>query len=136
MGMQSPRVFIVDDHPGFSRSLARLVKSAGYEVETFLTAENFLHRDVYTGASCLLLDVRMPGVSGLDLQRILKERDSVIPIVFMSALADTTTRARAMRGGAVDMLLKPVEEEKLRDAIERALDIENRQEGLDDRQSE
>ena len=102
-----------------------MLKSVGYEVELFLTAEDFLRRDVYTGASCLLLDVRMPGVTGFDLQQILAKRDIVIPIVFLTALADKATRLRAMRCGAVDVLPKPVGLEELVNAIERALDMEN-----------
>ena len=123
MSAKGSRIFIVDDDAATGKSLARLLKSVGYEVETFLSADDFLRRDVYTGASCLLVDVRMPRMTGFDLQQALAKRDNVIPIVFLTALADTVTRARAMRGGAVDLLLKPVEEEELCDAIERALEI-------------
>jgi len=118
---ERPRIFVVDDDEAFSRSLARLLRSAGFDVETF-DAQQFLERDVYTGTSCLLLDVRMPGLTGPDLQRELSSRNNLIPIVFLTAHGDTRTGIEAMKNGAVDYLLKPVDEECLLDAIERALD--------------
>ncbi len=120
MNEKRPKIFIVDDDEAFSRSLARLVRSAGFHVET-LGAQEFLEREPCEGPSCLLLDVRMPGMTGLDLQRELSSRNILTPIVFLTALGDTRTRMEAMKGGAVDYLLKPVDEEILFDAIERAL---------------
>ncbi len=115
------RVFIVDDDEAFSRSLARLIRSAGFDVET-LGARQFLEREIYTGTSCLLLDVRMPGLTGPDLQQELLSRNILMPIVFLTAHGDTRTGIEAMKNGAVDYLLKPVDEEALFDAIDRALD--------------
>ena len=97
------------------------MRSAGFDVETF-DAQQFLQRDIYTGTSCLLLDVRMPGMTGPDLQRELSRGNNLIPIVFLTAHGDTRTGVEAMKNGAVDYLLKPVDEESLLDAIERALD--------------
>ena len=121
MQEERPRIFIVDDDEAFSRSLARLIRSAGLDAEP-LSARQFLERKTYTGTSCLLLDVRMPGLTGLDLQQELVSRDILTPIVFLTAHGDTRTGVEAMKNGAVDYLLKPVDEESLFDAIERALD--------------
>ena len=120
MNEERPKIFIVDDDEAFSRSLARLIRSAGFHVET-LGAREFLERETYEGPSCLFLDVRMPGMTGLELQQELLSRNILMPIVFLTALGDTRTRNEAMKGGAVDYLLKPVDEESLFDAIERAL---------------
>ena len=98
-----------------------MIRSAGFDVET-LGARQFLEREVYTGTSCLLLDVRMPGLTGPDLQQELLSRNILMPIVFLTALGDTRTGIEAMKNGAVDYLLKPVDEETLFDAIDRALD--------------
>ena len=121
MNEKRARIFIVDDDEAFSRSLVRLVGSAGFDVET-LDAQGFLEKAIYTGTSCLLLDVRMPGMTGPDLQQELLRRNILIPIVFLTAHGDTRTGIEAMKNGAVDYLLKPVDEESLFDAIGRALD--------------
>ena len=121
MNEERPKIFIVDDDEAFSRSLARLIKSAGFHVET-LGAREFLERETYEGPSCLFLDVRMPGLTGPDLQQELLRRNILIPIVFLTAHGDTRTGIEAMKAGAVDYLLKPADEETIFDAIERALD--------------
>ncbi len=115
-----PRIFIVDDDEAFSRSLARLIRSAGFDAET-LSAQQFLEREIYAGTSCLLLDVRMPGLTGPEFQQELCSRNLLIPLVFLTAHGDTRTGVEAMKAGAVDYLLKPVDEESIFDAIERAL---------------
>ena len=102
-----------------------MIRSAGYDVET-ASAREFLEREIYAGSSCLLLDVRMPGLTGLDLQQELMSRDVRMPVVFLTALGDPRTSVEAMKNGAVDYLLKPVDEEDLFDAIERALDQDAR----------
>ncbi len=126
MNEERSRIFIVDDDEAFSRSLARLIRSAGFDVE-ILSAQQFLEGEIYTGTSCLLLDVRMPGMTGPDLQRELSSRNIRIPIVFLTAHGETRTGVEAMKSGAVDYLLKPVDEESLFDAIGRALDQDVRQ---------
>ena len=120
MTEERPRIFIVDDDEAFSRSLARLMRSVELDVET-LGPQEFLEREIYTGASCLLLDVRMPGMTGLDLQQELLRRKVPIPIVFLTAHGDARTSEEAIEAGAVDYLLKPVDEETLFDAIGRDL---------------
>jgi FixJ family two-component response regulator len=122
MSKTSPRVFIVDDDIAFSKSLARLVKSIGFEVETYTSAEEFLETRPYKGPSCLLLDVRMPGLTGPVLQRELANRNITIPVIFLTAHGDVPTGIKAMKDGAIDFLLKPVEEKKLFEAIDKALD--------------
>ena len=122
MSKASTRIFIVDDDAKFCKSLARLVKSIGYDVEMFSSAQKFLEREPFDGPSCLLLDVRMPGLTGPDVQAQLNERDISIPIIFLTAHGDTPTGIKAMKDGAVDFLLKPIEEQALFEAIDNALD--------------
>ena len=116
------KIFIVDDDAKFRKSLARLVKSIGYDVELLSSAKEFLEREPFDGTSCLLLDVRMPGLTGPDLQAELNDRDISIPIIFLTAHGDTPTGVKAMKNGAVDFLLKPLEEHALFEAIDKALD--------------
>ena len=115
-------VFVVDDDASIRRALTRLIKSAGYQVNTFASARDFLesgcHRE---GLGCLVLDVRMPGLSGLDLQRELQNANLTLPIVFMTGHGDIPMSVRAMKGGAVDFLPKPVKDKDLLRAIEQAL---------------
>jgi FixJ family two-component response regulator len=122
MGKVDTRIFIVDDDAKFRKSLARLVTSIGYDAATFSSAKAFLEREPYEGTSCLLLDVRMPGVTGPDLQAALNTGDISIPIIFLTAHGDTPTGVKAMKDGAVDFLLKPIEEQALFEAIDRAID--------------
>jgi len=122
MSKQPPRIFIVDDDKAFSKSLERLVKSVGFEVETLNSAKEFLQRKVYAGPSCLLLDVRMPGLTGPDLQNELTKRNITLPIIFLTAHGDTPTGIKAMKDGAMDFLLKPIEEKALFEAIDKAID--------------
>ena len=122
MSKTSSRIFIVDDDITFNKSLARLVKSIGFDVETYTSAEEFLETRPYKGPSCLLLDVRMPGLTGPVLQRELANRNITIPVIFLTAHGDVPTGVKAMKDGAIDFLLKPVEEKKLFEAIDKALD--------------
>ena len=122
MSKADARILIVDDDAKFCMSLARLVKSIGYDVELFSSAKDFLERQHFEGTSCLLLDVRMPGLTGPDLQAELNERNISIPIIFLTAHGDTPTGVKAMKDGAVDFLLKPIEEHALFEAIDNALD--------------
>ena len=104
-------VYIVDDESGVRLALSLLLESAGFEVETFPLALDFLRRFQPTNhPSCLLLDVRMPGLSGLALQEKLSAANRRIPIIFMTGFADGPTRLRAMKGGALELLEKPINE--------------------------
>jgi FixJ family two-component response regulator len=123
-----PMVFVVDDDPSVRKSLARLIGSAGHTVEAFASAREFLARERYPGPCCLVLDVRMPGLTGLDLQEALANAGRQMPIVFVTGHGDVPMSVKAMKGGAVDFLTKPVDEKDLLAAIERcvARDVRNR----------
>lgn len=115
-----PHVFVIDDDAIVLKALERLLRSNGFTVETFTSPTAFLERPPYDGLACMLLDLRMPGLSGLDLQETMSRKGVSIPIVFLSAAADVPSTTRAMREGAVDFLIKPVDEPQLFDAIGRA----------------
>jgi FixJ family two-component response regulator len=114
-------VGIVDDDPSVRRGLARLVKAAGYRVEVFASAREFLARPQQEEPCCLLLDVRMPGLTGLELQEALAIAGRQVSIVFVSGHGDVVGSVKAMKGGAVDFLTKPVDARELLGAIERAV---------------
>src|ERR1700739_1520602 len=114
-------VFVVDDDVFVRDALESLVRSAGFEVETFASAQDFLHRRKPDGPSCLVLDVRLPGLSGLDLQKRILEANREIPIVFITGHKDVPTSARAMNAGAVGFLLKPFPGNDVLDAIRQAI---------------
>ena len=114
-------VFVVDDDESVRGSLKRLIRSLGLAVEAFASAEDFLSSPDAAAADCLILDVRMPGLSGLDLQQRLAQAGSRIPIIFISAHDDHEARSRAMKAGAIAFLQKPFDEEDLLEAICTAL---------------
>jgi FixJ family two-component response regulator len=114
------RVFIVDDDEAVGKALARVLASHGLPVETFTSPQSFLDRPPHDGPACLLLDQKMPEMTGLQVQRALQQ-SARLPIVFISAHADVGTSVQAMKAGAADFLLKPIEAEVLLGAVERAL---------------
>ena len=114
-------VFVVDDDPSIRRSLERLLRAAGHTVETFVSARQFLERGDLGVPGCLVLDVRMPGQSGLDLQQVLEAAGHRIPVIFITGHADQPLAQQAMRAGAVSLLNKPFDGQELLDAIRRAL---------------
>jgi len=117
-----PIVFIVDDDESVRKALKRLIKSLGMNVEIFATAREFLSREQYEGPSCLVLDVRMPGLSGLDLQQELATAGLTLPVIFITGHGNIPMSVRAMKAGAVDFLEKPFDDQVLLDAIQRALE--------------
>ena len=123
----APLVFVVDDDPSVRRSLTRLLASAGYTVEAFASAREFLGREPHAGPCCLVLDVRMPGLNGLDLQEALTATGRRMSIVFVTGHVDVPMSVRAMKRGATDLLTKPVDDKDLLDAIHRCLakDVED-----------
>jgi len=116
-----PVVFVVDDDPSVRKSLTRLLASAGYAVEAFASAREFLARERYNGPCCLVLDVRMPGLTGLELQEALAAAGRRMSIVFVTGHVDVPMSVKAMKGGAVDLLTKPFDAKDLLKAIQRAL---------------
>ncbi len=121
--MSEPKaiVFIVDDDEAVRKSLGRLIRSAGLGVETFASAQQFLASPRADVTSCLVLDVKMPGLSGLDLQKRMAEVHLEIPIVFITGHGDVPTSVRAMKLGAIEFLTKPFRDQELLDAIQQAI---------------
>ncbi len=119
-------VFVVDDDASVRKSLDRLLSAAGYRVQTFESARAFLARPQLPAEEpqCLILDVRMPGLNGLDLQTSLRNTGSTIPIVFSTGFGDVTSSVRAMKIGAVDFLTKPIDEDELLSAVQRGLSLD------------
>ena len=116
-----PLISVVDDDDSVRESLRGLIRSVGFAVKVFASAEEFLNSDHLRNTHCLILDVRMPGMNGLELQRQLAASDRKIPVIFITAHGDEEVRSRALNGGAVDYLLKPFSEEALLNAIDAAL---------------
>ena len=117
----APMVFVVDDDASVRKSLTRLLTGAGFEVEPFSSVQAFLARRRYDGPCCLVLDVRMPGLTGLDLQEALTAAGRLLSIVFITGFVDVRESVRAMKGGAVDFLTKPVAATELVAAIRRGI---------------
>ncbi len=115
-------VFVVDDDASVRKSLGRLLRTAGYPTETFASVPDFLSREHHCGAGCLVMDVRMPEVSGLEAGEKLSQANYRLPTVFISGYADVPSSVRAMKSGAVDFLSKPVGEDDLLAAVRTALD--------------
>jgi FixJ family two-component response regulator len=116
-----PTVFIVDDDRGMRQAVQDLVESVGLRAESFATGQEFLNRKRTSDPSCLVLDVRLPQMSGLDFQRRLAEIGMRIPIIFITAHGDIAMSVRALKSGAVEFLAKPFRDQDLLDAIQQAL---------------
>ena len=116
-----PVVFVVDDDPSVREALSSLFRSVDLRVELFGSAAEFLQRKPSDGASCLVLDIRLPGVSGLDFQAQLQKANIRIPIIFMTGHGDIPMSVRAMKAGAVDFLAKPFRDQDMLDAVSAAL---------------
>ena len=116
-----PTIFIVDDDPSVRESTELMLKSVGFHVKTFVSAQEFLKANLQEGPGCLILDVRMPGMSGLDLQEKLVSAKTPLPVIFITGHGTVPMSVRAMKAGAVDFLQKPFEEQDLLDAINRAI---------------
>ncbi len=117
-----PTVFVVDDDASMREALAGLIRAAGLNVETFASAQEFLARPPADVPACLVLDVRLPGLSGLDLQSRMAEINLEIPIVFITGHGDVPTSVRAMKAGALEFLTKPFLDRDLLDAIAQAIE--------------
>jgi FixJ family two-component response regulator len=124
-------VYVVDDDAGVRRSLARLVRSVGLNVETFPSAKEFLEHKGKDRASCLVLDVRLPGLSGLELQTAMGQSQRTMPIIFITGRGNVPMSVRAMKEGALDFLQKPFDPQGLLDAVQRALVRSSRARAVD-----
>ena len=117
----SPSVLIVDDDPEFRDSVGRLLRSVGLQTQQFSSVSEFLNADLSDGPTCLVLDIRMPGGSGLELQRDLAAANRQLPIIFITAHGDIPMTVQAMKGGAIEFLTKPFRDQDLLDAVEAGL---------------
>ena len=120
-------MFVVDDDASVRGALARLLHSAGYQTEAFSSAEGLLAQGHFDAPGCILLDVRMPGLNGLELQEALAAADQQLPIVFITGYGDVPMSVRAMKAGAEDFLPKPFDDEELLKAVARALNKSQRE---------
>jgi len=118
----TPTVFVIDDDPHVRAAIQGLLKSVGLRSESFGTAQEFLRGKQLKGPSCLVLDVRLPGINGLEFQRELADQGLLIPIIFITGHGDIPMTVRAMKSGAVEFLTKPFRDQDLLDAIQQALD--------------
>jgi len=119
--IDKPRVIVVDDDVSVRRGLERLLRSVGYEVELFASSRAFIERGEYERADCLVLDVRMPGPSGLDVQHLLVSAGHDLPIVFITGHGDIPMAVQAMSVGAIDFLVKPFDDVIFLNAVQRAV---------------
>jgi FixJ family two-component response regulator len=117
-------VFIIDDDAGIREAIQGLLKSVGLRSESFASPQEFLKNWRSNGPSCLVLDVRLPGVSGLDVQHHLTEAGVHVPVIFLTGHGDIPMSVKAMKSGAVEFLTKPFREQDLLDAIQQALDLD------------
>jgi len=120
-------IFVIDDDASIRKSLARLLKSAGHTAEVFASAAEFMQHEHSDEEGCILLDVQLPGLNGLELQEALAKKGSYLPIIFITGHGDIPMSVRAMKAGAVDFLSKPFDDEVLLQAIDQAL-MKGRQE--------
>jgi FixJ family two-component response regulator len=121
MGNADPTVLLIDDDPEFRDSVARLLRTVGLHTREFSSVPDFLKADPPEGPTCLVLDVRMPGRSGLELQRDLAAANRQVPIIFITAHADVPMTVQAMKGGAIEFLTKPFRDQDLLDAVDAGL---------------
>ena len=122
MREEDPTVFVVDDDVSIREALKNLLRSVGRSVETFSSAQEFLSSQLRDGPGCLVLDVRLPGLSGLDLQRQLAEANTQTQIIFITGHGDIQMSVRAMKAGAVEFLTKPFRDQDLLDAVQQTID--------------
>jgi len=122
MTKTDPLVFVVDDDPSIRDALDNLIRSVGFRVQAYSSAQEFLRSELPEVPRCLVLDVRLPGLSGLELQRELAAADIQIPIIFITGHADIPMSVRAMKAGAVEFLTKPYRAQDLLDAIHQAIE--------------
>ena len=129
--VKEPIVFVIDDDLSMRRALTNLIQSVGLEVQTFGSAAELLKSELPEVVSCLVLDIRLPGLSGLDLQTELAKANIRIPIIFITGHGDIPMTVRAMKGGAIDFLTKPFRDQELLDAVVGAIDKDRKRREAD-----
>lgn len=129
-------VHVVDDDDAFRKAMGRLLAAAGHDVRLYASASDYLAADDAAGPACLLLDLRMPGFTGLQLQEALSQRQNAHPVIFLSGHGDIPSTVRAMQGGAMDFLTKPVRTPRLLEVIGRALERDSERAGERGRMAE
>jgi len=125
MNNEDSKIFLLDDDEEIRQSISLLLKSTGYEVETFASTEKFLEKENYNGAGCILLDVFLEGKTGLELQAEIETKFECLPIIFISGQANIPMSVEAMKKGAINFLQKPIDEKELFKAIEEAFERSN-----------
>jgi two-component system, LuxR family, response regulator FixJ len=123
---EQPTVFVVDDDPGIRDSVTWLFQSVGLPVETYGSAQTFLDTYVPSRPGCLILDVRLPGMGGLDLLEALRRRGATLPVIVVTAFGEVHSTVRAMKGGAIDVMEKPTRDQVLLDRVHQALEKDRR----------
>src|SRR5262245_6736019 len=123
--MSTPIIHVVDDDPSFRTAVSRLLRAAKYEVRGYASSSEFLDSDPCAVPGCILLDLQMPGLSGLDLQQVLAQMEERLPIIFLTGHGDIPASVRAIKAGAVDFLTKPVRREMLLRAVQAALECDD-----------
>lgn len=126
----APMIHVIDDDESVRKAVTRLLKAAGYEARSYASAGEFLLADPQPGPGCIVLDVRMPGPSGLELQAALSKKRGSWPLIFLTGHGDIPMSVQAMKAGAVDFLTKPVQRQALLAAVTNALDIQQERESL------
>src|SRR5262245_40880755 len=119
----TPIIHVVDDDPSFRTAVTRLLRAAKYEVRVYASASEFLDSDPCVVPGCILLDLQMPGLSGLDLQQLLARMEERLPIIFLTGHGDIPASVRAMKAGALDFLTKPVQREALLTDVKSDIDV-------------
>ncbi|HXE81454.1 MAG TPA: response regulator transcription factor [Vicinamibacterales bacterium] len=116
-----PVVFIIDDDPSVRRALSRLLRAEGFQVETFSSGDEFLHARAYANSGCVVLDMRMPGLSGFEVMERIAARRPALPVILITGHGDVPMATRALSSGCASFLAKPFEDEELLHAVRRAL---------------
>jgi len=121
MTQKDEKIFVIDDDASVRRSLPLLLKASDYDVETFSSSEEFLNREKFNGTGCIILDINLEGISGLELQEKLMNKQDSLPIVFITGKGGVPESVQALKKGAIDFLQKPFDDEQLLNAVEVAL---------------
>lgn len=136
MDVDPPVVFIVDDDLGVQRSLSHLIRAVGWTSEAFSSAHEFMESPPSSGSACVLLDIRMPGLTGLELHAWMADREISLPVIFLTGHGDVPTSVQAMKRGAVDFLEKPVDDQVLLETIHQAITLHAAEKSREDEQQE